>query len=106
MGLPAHCYGMATEVAKDATEATESGDPGTEEPAFEEALRRLEEIVTALEEGDVPLSDLVDQYAAGDRLLKVCQRRLAEAEMKIEKLRETADGPVAEPFDPDADDDS
>ena len=69
--------------------------------SFEEALKDLEAIIENLETGDVPLSDLVDQYEQGTSLLKICHERLNEAELKIEKLREKSDQPVFENFDPD-----
>ncbi len=76
----------------------------TEEPAsFEEALERLETIVESLEGGDIPLADLVTKYESGTRLAKFCQRKLDQAEQKIEKLRQE-DGQVSlEPFDAPAD---
>ena len=55
---------------------------------FEEALKNLEAIIEELETGDVPLADLVDKYEKGTALLKTCNERLDEAELKIEKLRE------------------
>ena len=72
------------------------------ELSFEDALKNLESIIEKLEDGDVPLADLVDQYEAGTNLLKICHDRLNEAELKIEKLREKSDQPVFENFDPDA----
>jgi exodeoxyribonuclease VII small subunit len=69
--------------------------------SFEGALKNLEAIIEELETGDVPLADLVDQYEKGTLLLKTCHERLNEAELKIEKLRDKADQPVFENFDPD-----
>jgi exodeoxyribonuclease VII small subunit len=68
---------------------------------FEEALKNLEAIIEELETGDVPLADLVDQYEKGTALLKTCNERLDEAELKIEKLREKSEQPEFENFDPD-----
>ena len=68
---------------------------------FEEALKNLEDIIENLETGEVPLSDLVDQYEQGTKLLKICHERLNEAELKIEKLQEKSDQPLFENFDPD-----
>ncbi|QXD22960.1 exodeoxyribonuclease VII small subunit [Opitutia bacterium ISCC 51] len=71
------------------------------EQSFEGALKDLEGIIENLETGEVPLSDLVEQYEQGTKLLKICHERLNEAELKIEKLREKSDQPLFENFDPD-----
>ncbi len=55
--------------------------------AFEEALEKLESILESMESGDIPLADLVSQFEEGNKLLLLCQKRLQEAELKIEKLK-------------------
>ena len=77
----------------------------TEDAAsFEEALERLENIVESLESGDIPLADLVTKYETGTRLAKFCQRKLDQAEQKIEKLRQEDGQATLEPFEgPSAD---
>ena len=57
-----------------------------EKLTYEDALQRLETIIEALEDGEVPLQDLVRKFEEGSSLLKVCQAQLKEAELKIEKL--------------------
>ena len=57
---------------------------------FEEALKRLETIVEAMESEDLPLETLLSRYEEGTRLAKVCQAKLADAELKIQKLEKTA----------------
>ena len=57
-----------------------------ETPTYEDALERLETIIEALEDGEVPLQDLITKFEEGSQLLKVCQGKLREAELKIEKL--------------------
>lgn len=69
--------------------------------SFEDALTELEGIIENLETGEVPLAELVEKYETGTKLLKTCHDRLNEAELKIEKLREKADQPVFDNFDPD-----
>jgi exodeoxyribonuclease VII small subunit len=59
---------------------------------FEEALKKLETIVTAMEAEDLPLESLLAKYEEGTRLAKVCQDKLAEAELKIQQLEKTAAG--------------
>lgn len=54
--------------------------------SFESALERLEAIVESMESGDIALAELVAQFEEGSKLLGVCQNKLKEAELKIEKL--------------------
>ena len=73
-----------------------SKGPGPNSPAkhppFEAALKQLEGIVEAMEADDLPLETLLAQYEEGARLLKVCQEKLAEAEVKIQQLEKNAAG--------------
>ncbi len=55
--------------------------------SFEAALRRLEDIVRKLEAGDTPLDQAIDLYAEGDRLKQQCEKRLADAQARIEKIQ-------------------
>jgi exodeoxyribonuclease VII small subunit len=64
----------------------------TDIPTFEDALAQLETIVETMEAGDVPLADLLSKFEEGNKLLKVCESRLKEAEMKIELLKKQKDG--------------
>ena len=59
---------------------------------FETALKRLEGIVEAMESGDLALETLLEKYEEGSRLVKICQTKLEEAELKIQKLEKTASG--------------
>ena len=59
---------------------------------FEEALKKLETIVSAMESEDLPLDTLLAKYDEGTRLAKTCQEKLAEAELKIRQLEKTAAG--------------
>jgi exodeoxyribonuclease VII small subunit len=60
--------------------------------SFEESLRRLEEIVNQLEQGDVPLEDSLRLYEEGMELSKVCARRLSQAELTLNKLGKDLEG--------------
>ena len=67
--------------------------------SFEAALAKLEGIVDSMESGEGPLAELLAKYEEGSKLLKVCEGRLKEAELKIEKLKKAKDGSAAfEPF--------
>lgn len=58
----------------------------SKEPTFEEALEKLEGLIDAMESGEIPLAELVDKFEEGTILLKTCQAKLDEAELKIEQL--------------------
>lgn len=64
-------------------------------PSFEHALERLEAIVESMESGEVPLAELLAKFEEGNTLLKVCESRLKEAELKIEQLKKQKDGSAA-----------
>jgi exodeoxyribonuclease VII small subunit len=71
------------------------------QPSFEDGLTRLEAIVESMEAGDVPLADLIARFEQGTQLLKVCEGRLQEAELRIEQLRRQKDGALTtERFEP------
>ena len=59
---------------------------------FEDALKRLEDIVRKLESGDVPLDQSIDLYSQGEKLRTLCQKRLEDAQAKIEKITLDRDG--------------
>jgi exodeoxyribonuclease VII small subunit len=59
---------------------------------FEDALKKLEGIVEAMESEDLPLEVLLARYEEGTRLAKICQEKLAEAELKIRQLEKNAAG--------------
>ena len=53
---------------------------------FEDALERLETILESMENGKTPLAELINQFEEGSTLLKTCQKKLKEAELRIERL--------------------
>ena len=53
---------------------------------FEEALAKLEAIVSQIEEGKIPLEEAIDKYADGIKLVKQCRAILDSAEKKIQLL--------------------
>ncbi|HVS53838.1 MAG TPA: exodeoxyribonuclease VII small subunit [Opitutaceae bacterium] len=63
--------------------------------SFEAALGQLETIVEAMESGDVPLAELLAKFEEGSKLLKVCEVRLKDAELKIEQLKKQKNGAVS-----------
>jgi len=59
---------------------------------FEEALKKLESIVEAMESEQLPLEALLARYEEGTRLAKACQDKLSDAELKIQELEKNAAG--------------
>jgi exodeoxyribonuclease VII small subunit len=71
-----------------------------EQKSFETSLRELERIVEQLEAGDLPLEQSLELFEQGVRLSRDCQRRLDEAEQKVEVLLRGDDGTIrSAPFD-------
>ena len=54
--------------------------------SFEETLEKLEEIVSKLENGDVPLDDAIDEFNNAMQLVKICENKLSKAEESIAKI--------------------
>lgn len=72
----------------------------TKKLTFEQAMARLEEIVTALEKGDAPLEEALALFEEGTGLMKQCSQALDKAEQKVAKLYPAADGtPVEAPME-------
>jgi exodeoxyribonuclease VII small subunit len=71
--------------------------------SFEDALKRLETIVQRLESGEAALDESITLYAEGDALRAQCERRLASAQARIERIQLSPDGRPAgvQPFDAD-----
>lgn len=70
--------------------------------SFEKALSELETIVGKLERGDVELEESIAMYERGEALKGHCNRLLAQAEAKVEKITTDASGRPSgtEPLDP------
>ena len=68
--------------------------------SFEEAMKRLEEIVSHLEKGDIPLEESIRLVEEGSGLLALCSSQLEEAEQKVSLLRRGDDDEMEEiPFE-------
>jgi exodeoxyribonuclease VII small subunit len=59
---------------------------------FEEALDRLESIVSELERGELSLEALVTQYEEGVRMQKICEQRLQAAEVRLRQIQPDREG--------------
>ena len=71
----------------------EKAAPDISTMSFEDALAQLEQIVQKLEHGDVPLEDSIRIYERGAALKAHCEKKLKEAELKVEKIVLGPDGP-------------
>ncbi len=60
--------------------------------SFEDALKRLEEIVDSLEKGNVSLEDAITLFEEGIKTATICKEKLQDAEKKIKKLVKNSDG--------------
>ena len=60
--------------------------------SFESSLKELEQIVEQLEAGDLPLERSLELFEQGVNLSRDCQRRLDEAERRVELLLKNNDG--------------
>ncbi len=68
--------------------------------SFEQQMLRLEEIVSALEDGDTPLEKSIALFEEGTKLAAACRANLEDAEGKIEILMRQKSGKMkAEPFE-------
>jgi exodeoxyribonuclease VII small subunit len=62
-------------------------DKTVDEMSFEEALAALEQVVSALEKGEVPLETSITLYEKGAALRAHCAAKLKDAEEKVELIR-------------------
>ena len=70
---------------------------------FEQALARLDEMVAALEAGELSLSDATRLFEQGMKLARLCSEMLATAELKISRIRTTYGEQMSMLSDPDGD---
>lgn len=67
--------------------------------SFEESMTRLEQIVRAMERGDVALEESLKLFQEGTELVKDCQKLLDDALLQVKKIMTAPDGsPVEEDF--------
>ena len=70
--------------------------PRKKTPSFEQALAELEELVQAMESGDLSLEKLMENYVKGVELSKVCMASLDRAEKAMDVVLKENDGKVEE----------
>ena len=70
-----------------------------ENQTFEASMARLEQIVRAMERGDVALEESLKLFQEGTELVRNCQKLLDDAQLQIKKIITAEDGsPVEEDF--------
>lgn len=67
-------------------------------PSFEQAMAELEALVLKLENGDLALDDALTSFEQGVGLVRLCQKQLADAELKIQKIIAEDDGITTQVF--------
>lgn len=72
---------------------------GSQEPAFEESLKRLEQLVNEMENGELSLDQMISHFEEGSSLVEKCGKRLNEVERRIEKLVKKKGKITSEPFE-------
>jgi exodeoxyribonuclease VII small subunit len=73
---------------------------------FEDALENLEELVEAMEDGELSLEESLKAFEQGIKLTRECQAALESAEQKVQLLVSTDDIPESEPFEDDEGEDA
>lgn len=77
----------------------ESGEK--ESLMFEQALKRLEEVVELLEQGETPLEESIRLFDEGMKLVHTCSQKLERAQQQVEILIEENGRVVKKPFQPE-----
>ena len=71
----------------------------SENKTFEQSMQRLEQIVRAMEQGDVPLEESLKLFQEGTELIRSCNQLLDDAQLQVKKIMSAPDGtPVEEDF--------
>lgn len=70
----------------DPTDKQPQDSQGATEWSFDQALKRLEELVRRLEQGGSPLEQSLTEYAEAVELIRICQGKLDDAQGRIEVL--------------------
>lgn len=79
-----------------------SGSSKPEDLPFEKALEKLESIVDAMESDDLPLETLLNRFEEGTQLVRLCRKKLDEAELKIQQLEKAGGETILKQVAPDA----
>jgi exodeoxyribonuclease VII small subunit len=83
----------------NAEKASRKSTKQAEEMPFEEALARLETIVTEMEQGEQALDESMKKFEEGMKLARFCTQKLGQTEKKIELLLRDGAEPEWQPFE-------
>ena len=73
----------------------DKNEQAIEAMSFEEALNELQSLVKALEKGDAKLEEAIRAYERGAALKQHCERKLREAQAKVDKIVIGGDGSLS-----------
>jgi exodeoxyribonuclease VII small subunit len=73
----------------------EKTEPAIEAMSFEEALNELQSLVKTLEKGEAKLEEAIKAYERGAALKQHCERKLREAQAKVDKIVIAGDGSLS-----------
>jgi len=73
-------------------DAPQDSDDTLDDLPFEDALAALESVVQEMESEEITLEGLMEHYVRGTRLHRICEKRLDEAQGRIEIIRRRSDG--------------
>ncbi|WP_338293575.1 exodeoxyribonuclease VII small subunit [Planctobacterium marinum] len=74
-------------------------DNTTSQNSFEDSLASLENIVTAMEKGELPLEEALSSFEQGIKLVKHCEEKLKSAEQRVKILTQSDEGNELQDFD-------
>lgn len=67
-------------------------NPKSDEPSFEDAMQRLDEIVAGMEDSELSLEEMISTYEEGVSLLKLCRQRIDGARRRVEVISADLEG--------------
>jgi exodeoxyribonuclease VII small subunit len=83
------------------TDAAPEAPVSPSAPSFEATLTQLEELVSRLESGDLPLDEALRTFEQGVRLTRECQGALSNAQQKVQQLLQRGETLTIEDFQPE-----
>lgn len=85
-----YCYEQDGKMAKEKKNSLENLN-------FEQAIDKLSQIVSKIEQGDINLESSIEEYEQGMSLIKHCRQILRAAEQRIEQINTDTDKPEPAP---------
>jgi exodeoxyribonuclease VII small subunit len=79
-------------MAEEATDQSADANEVDSKLPFEQAYARLEDLVSEMERGDIPLEELLARFEEGVGLVRHCRAFLKQAQLRVEQYIEQQDG--------------